>query len=69
VVLAALALVWLMAYRGRVEISCTDMPLLPGGLLVVLMPGAAVLSQHPKHRFGFLSGGLILLAIAASVSN
>jgi uncharacterized membrane protein YfcA len=69
VILAALALAWLMAWQGRTEISYTGMPLLLGGLLFGMVMGASVLSQVSLERLGVLFGVLILLAISVSISG
>jgi len=67
VILAALALAWLMAWQGRTVISYTGMPLLLGGLLFGMILGTSVLSQVSLQRLGVLFGVLILLAISVSV--
>jgi len=67
VILAALALAWLMAWQGRTVISYTGMPLLLGGLLFGMILGTSVLSQVSLDRLGVLFGVLILLAISVSV--
>ena len=67
VILAALALAWLMAWQGRTVISYTGMPLLLGGLLFGMILGTSVLSQVSLERLGVLFGVLILLAISVSV--
>jgi hypothetical protein len=69
VILAVLALAWLMAWRGRAEISSTGMSLLLGGLLFGMVLGASVLSYLPSERLGVLFGGLILLAVVVSISG
>ena len=69
VILAALTLAWLMAWRGRAEISYKGMPPLLGGLLIGMMLGASTLSLLPLDRLGVLFGSLILLAVALSVSG
>jgi len=69
VILAVLALAWLMAWRGRAQISFAGVPLLLSGLLVGMVLGAAVLSYLPPDRLGVLFGGLILLAVVVSISG
>ena len=69
VILAALALAWLMAWRGRGEISYAGLPVLLGGLLMGMVLGASLLAVLPLDRLGILFGGFILLAIAVSISG
>lgn len=69
VILAALALACLMAWRGRTAISYTGMPLLLGGLFFGMILGATILSHLPGDRLGVLFGCLILLAVAVSASG
>ena len=69
VILAVLALAWLMAWRGRAEIYFTGMPVLLGGLLIGMILGASALSYLPSDRLGVLFGGLILLAVVVSISG
>ncbi len=69
VILAALTLAWLMAWRGRTEISYKGMPPLLSGLLIGMMLGASTLSLLPLDRLGVLFGSLILLAVMVSVSG
>ena len=69
VILAVLALGWLMAWRGRAEIAYTGMPVLLGGLLVGMVLGGAILSYLPADRLGVMFGVLILLAVVVSTSG
>jgi len=69
VILAALALAWLMAWQERTVISYTGMPLLLGGLMLGMIIGTSVLSQVSLERLGVLFGVLILLAISVSISG
>ena len=69
VILAVLALAWLMAWRGRAAISCVGVPLLLVGLLVGMVLGTSVLLYLPPDRLGVLFGGLILLAVVVSISG
>ena len=63
VIVAALALAWLMAWRGRAEIHYAGMLGLLGGLLMGMILGASILALLPLDRLGILLGTVILLAV------
>jgi uncharacterized membrane protein YfcA len=69
VILAALALAWLMAWQGRGAIHYAGMPVLLSGLLMGMILGASLLALLPLDRLGILFGGFILLAVAVSISG
>ena len=69
VILAALALAWLMVWRGRAEIYFTGTPILLGGLLMGMILGASLLALLPLDRLGIVFGGFILVAAVVSVSG
>lgn len=69
VILAALALAWLMAWRGRAEIHYPGVPRLLVGLFVGMALGASLVAVLPLERLGLLFGAFILLAVPVSVSG
>lgn len=69
VILAALALAFLMAWRGRSQIHYPGMPILLIGLFIGMLMGAGLLARLPLERLGLMFGSFILLAVLVSVSG